>query len=32
MNKMSTGEQLLAVLFVFPISFILSGVEEETDE
>lgn len=26
MNKMSTGEQLLAVLFVFPISFILSGL------
>ncbi|HHT7826446.1 TPA: hypothetical protein ACT2IM_001045 [Streptococcus suis] len=26
MNKMSTREQLLAVLFVFPLSFILSGL------
>ncbi|HEL2057741.1 TPA: hypothetical protein TY768_000909 [Streptococcus suis] len=26
MNKMSTREQLLAVLFVLPISFILSGL------
>ncbi|MHB9762138.1 hypothetical protein ACSBRS_010910, partial [Streptococcus suis] len=25
-NKMSTREQLLAVLFVFPLSFILSGL------